>query len=74
VYKIEIDANNVRIHSKENMKVLRILLDNKLNWESHIQKIIKSCRSQFFALRYLRVNLSVTFQFAVFNAQWAQDK
>jgi len=50
------------------MKVLGVLLDNKLTWEQHVQKVIKSCRSQLFALRYLRQNLSTEDTFRVFRS------
>jgi len=38
VNKIEVAINNVRIQSKDNMKVLGFLLENKLSWEFQIKK------------------------------------
>jgi len=63
-----IKVGEITIEAKETMKVLGVLVDNKLNWEYHIQKVIKSCRSQLFALRYLRQNLSIKDTFIVFRS------
>jgi len=56
------------IKSKETMKVLGVLVDNKLTWEHHISKVISSCRSKLFALRYLRQNLNMRDTFTIFRS------
>jgi len=65
---LEVTINNSLIKSSETMKVLGVLLDNKLSWEHHVDKIIKSCRSKLFSLRYLRQHLPVETSFLVFKS------
>lgn len=57
--KMEIEIGNSVIKSSECMKVLGVLIDNKLSWENHVAKVLSSCRSQLFSLRYLRKHLDI---------------
>jgi len=59
VGEVEVEVENVIIKSTETMKALGIVLDNKLNWEPHITKMIQKCRSLLFAFRYLRRHLEI---------------
>jgi len=68
VEELEVEFGMVKIKSKDTMKVLGILIDNKLSFEPHIQKVLKSCRSQMFALRYFRQKLSMKDVFKEFRA------
>jgi len=55
----EIEVGGERINSKSEIKVLGVLLDNNLKWESHVRKIISKCRSTLFSLKYLRKYLNL---------------
>jgi len=59
VDEFEIRIDNEPIKSTETMKALGVMLDNKLNWESHVTKIIQKCRSLLFAFRYIRRHLDI---------------
>jgi len=41
------------------MKVLGIVVDSELNWNSQVDKMISRCRSYLYPLRYLRRHLSL---------------
>jgi len=66
--ELSVDIGGTNIASKETMKVLGILLDNKLNWDQHLSKIIAGCRSKMFGMRYLRRNLSIKDTFTIFRS------
>jgi len=68
--KLNVDIGGTNIDSKDTMKVLGILIDNKLTWDQHILKIIASCRSKMFGMRYLRRNLSFKDTFTVFRSHF----
>ena len=52
--KITITLQNVRIESKNEMNVLGVIFDSKLNWNSHVASAISKSRKSLFALRLLR--------------------
>jgi len=52
------------------MKILGLSLDNKLNWNTHVQRTISKCNSFLFPLRYIRKHLSVKNTIRVFKAQF----
>lgn len=56
--KIDIELAGERIESKDEIKVLGVLLDSGLRWESHVNKIISKCKSTTFSLKYLRKYLN----------------
>jgi len=55
---VEIDGE--KITSKENMKILGIIVDNKLTWNAHVNRLVSKCRSYLYPLRYIRKHLSTT--------------
>jgi len=57
---VELIVNNQRIVSKPTMKVLGMMMDNNLKWESQVNKIVSKVKSLNFGLRYLRRHLSIT--------------
>jgi len=67
--ELEVNVGNVRVVSKEQVKVLGITLDNKLNWEFHIRKVIAKCRSFLFPLRYIRKQLNANDTIKILKAQ-----
>lgn len=54
-----VQVNGEIIKSTKTMKVLGVLLDNQLNWKPFIDQLIGKIRSNIFALRYIRRNLSL---------------
>jgi len=59
-YSVKIKVNNQEITSKSTIKVLGLLFDNNLRWQSQVKKILSRTRSVTFALRYLRRHLSLS--------------
>lgn len=57
--EVEIVVEDGEFRSKEYIKILGLLVDSKLSWESHIDSVIQKCKSQIFALRYVRTFLNV---------------
>jgi len=68
VENAEIVISDTKIASKDTMKVLGILIDNKITWDQQINKVISSCRSKMFGMRYLRQNLSIQDTFTIFRS------
>jgi len=56
------------VKSKEEMKVLGIIVDRNLNWELHLKKLISKIKSFNFVLRYLRDHLSLGDMKKILNA------
>jgi len=69
--RIEVDLKEfgVKIQSKDSMKILGILVDSNLKWESQVNKISARARSFVFSLRYLRKFLTLQEIENVFKAQ-----
>jgi len=57
--EIEIEVGGEKIRSKNEIKVLGVLLDNNLKWDSHVQRIISKCKSTLFSLKYHRKYLNI---------------
>jgi len=57
--KVEIRVNDQSIESKSSIKVLGMMIDNNLKWESQVNKVVSKVKSLNFGLRYLRHNLSM---------------
>jgi len=66
---IRIQIGDVNINSSETMKVLGVIMDRKLSWEGHVEKIISGCKKITFALRYLRNNVDREIMKEVIRAQ-----
>jgi len=67
---IEVTINNCLISSSKMMEALGVLLDNKLTWEYHVYKVIKTFRSKLFSFRYLRQHLPIETTFMVFKSHF----
>jgi len=57
--KVEIKVNDQNIESKPSIKVLGMMIDNNLKWESQVNKVVSKVKPLNFGLRYLRHNLSM---------------
>jgi len=66
--ELEVRVGDSLIKSSECMKVLGVLVDNKLSWERHVEKVLSNCRSQLFSLRYLRKHLDIKETFKVMKS------
>jgi len=69
VENLAIRIKDVTITSGNQMKILGVLLDKKMSWEPHVQRMISKCRSYLFPLRYIRRNLSCADTIRVLKAQ-----
>jgi len=67
--EIECSVNGVSMKSKETIKVLGVLMDNKLSWSQHVEKLIASSKKLTFALRYIRQNVDASVMNDVIRAQ-----
>jgi len=65
---LTVEIDNVEIKSKRCVKILGMLMDDKLSWEDHIYSVICKCKSHIFALRYIRTFLNVDDTSRVFRA------
>nr|CAI5833704.1 unnamed protein product [Callosobruchus analis] len=52
--KLEIDYNNTTITTKESITFLGVVLDERLDWYSHIDQMAKNMSKYCYALRVLR--------------------
>nr|CAI5845683.1 unnamed protein product [Callosobruchus analis] len=52
--KLEIDYNNTTITTKESITFLGVVLDERLDWYSHIDQVAKNMSKYCYALRVLR--------------------
>jgi len=57
--KLSVKIGQTTLETSSTMKVLGVTIDEKLNWEPHIMKLIAKTRSLLFAFRYLRRHLSI---------------
>jgi len=65
---LEIEVAGVTIKSGVHMKVLGSFLEQKLNWEMNVNKLLGKCRSFIFSLRYLRRHLDVNDTIKIFKS------
>jgi len=56
---VSLVVDGQEIISKEKIKLLGILVDNDLKWNSQVQRVVNSIRSISFGIRYLRRHISV---------------
>jgi len=68
INEFEFEVDSVVIKSSLTMKALGVTIDNKLNWEPHVTKLIQKCRSLLFAFRYIRRHLEISEIKFVLNA------
>jgi len=61
-------VGNVTIKSKDEMKVLGIIIDKKLRWKAHLNKLISKTRLFNFAIRYLKKHLTIGDMKKILNA------
>jgi len=66
---LTVKVKNVTLTSEDQMKILGVLLDKKMSWEPHVQRMISKCRSYLFPLRYIRRNMSCAETIKVLKAQ-----
>ena len=56
--KVEINLNNCRIKSMNQMNVLGVIFDSKLNWTPQVNQTISKSKTALHAIRLLRPNFS----------------
>jgi len=65
---VKVEVDNVEINSIRCVKILGILIHDRLSWEDHICTVIRKCKSHIFALRYIRTFLNVNDTFRILRA------
>jgi len=64
----EVEIDGSLVSSRNVMKVLGLMLDNKFSWEANVKVTLKRCRAQIFALRFIRKSLSIEDTMTVLRA------
>jgi len=57
--EIKVSVNSIEIQSSKNMKVLGVIIDKKLNWLDHVNKIISKAKSTLYGIRYIRSKIDI---------------
>ena len=67
---INIELNGISLSEPKSLKFLGVLLDNNLDWNGHINRLVDKLKRNFHLLRirkkfdghtYFKINLSCTF-------------
>jgi len=54
--EIKIDGNSIK--TKPNIKVLGLIFDRKMSWDTHVEKLLKEANSRTQAIRHIQPHLS----------------
>ena len=57
-----------QLHVSESEKLLGIHLDNTMSWASHVEAVIKKCKSLLFLLNRIKQYLSLPIRKLFYNA------